>query len=1262
MCDMVTPTAKEKILKIIDETIDKVILWSLSNLNKWHLARIEKEKMIIDNPDNYEALLPHTQTDEERYYSSALTVALKTPNVNNIAITGAYGSGKSSFLRTFERENAEWNYLPISLATFKEKKEEEKKGDSNSDNKVEITVNPTKPLENIEKTKFELHQDIERSILQQFFYREKASKVPHSRFKRIANISKKITFFHTILISFLLFYFFSNISEKFAKIFSFNLLESDKYSLLPYIIGLIIFYYMYKIIYALWNMKISQFNYKKGTITLAKQDKASILNEHIEEILYFFEATDYDIVVFEDLDRFDDTEIFIKLRELNNLINNSKQIGRRIIFIYAIKDDMFLDKERTKFFDFILPIIPYINPSNSERKLIDKFEKEIESKKIDTHFISKISLYIDDMRLLLNIYNEYTVYRKNLNSASLDHNKILALIICKNFYPLDFAKLHTRDGIIYQLFSDKPLYIKEKIRHYNVDKIDIENKIKNIQNENIQNLDELKMIYLGRLFSEINADAMTINNYREKILSDLVSTSILEELENDTVCQGLVKAKSPYQNQPLQLNNSKKITFGEIETLINPKFTYLERKELIENKSNNKIDELKKDIEEINQKINILKKATLKELFETSSDIIISDEYKDKKLLIFLVRHGHIDEYYEHYISYFHEGGITQDDREFLLSVQNYNALKFTFRLTNIVELIEKLEDIAFEKDYVLNFDLLRFLLQNKDNYKEKLEKFLEQLSNESKLSIQFIFDFIDITEEEYKIKFIQELQWSNLWRYIHNNFSLNKQDEYFELIFKALSVEEMIELNIDNTLKDYIEAQTILPIFSGDEHRKFIELINSLDIKFKKIDNPEYIRHLLPDIYFNKNYVISKEMIDTIINNIDINIHQIKLNESHLTTIYKSSGNNKKLIEYIDESINEYIENVFLTIETNTKESEDTVISLLNNENISLRNKIRIIQKEEVRISNINDLENKELWIELIKANKIEATWDNLLYAYQELNELDNTTVAFLNREENYIELSNFKINNEELFDKETILSEFNEKVILSENISEDAYKYLIKSIRFWKYPSLAFEKLSTSKIDCILEETKLALSQDNLDKLKEHFSPKHIMLIENFKDEFLEKFDEFELDSSDILNLLNSSKFSIDEKFTIIERIDLSLFEDNTRLIEKVSKLYIDENREIKEIKLFEKLFYAKPSLELFVSQISYWEDCESCEIYLAEFDTPYSELLEKSRSKLYLDDTKINRLLLSILKKKNSISSYKIHTTILGKNELKVERKRV
>ncbi len=79
------------------------------------------------------------------------------------------------------------------------------------------------------------------------------------------------------------------------------------------------------------------------------------------------------------------------------------------------------------------------------------------------------------------------------------------------------------------------------------------------------------------------------------------------------------------------------------------------------------------------------------------------------------------------------------------------------------------------------------------------------------------------------------------------------------------------------------------------------------------------------------------------------------------------------------------------------------------------------------------------------------------------------------------------------------------------------------------------------------------------------------------------------------------------------------------------------------------------------MLVSQICYWNECDSIQRYLNEFDKPYSELLEKSAKKLYLEEKDINKLLLQKLVKKGYISSFDSYKSILGKKELKVQTRR-
>jgi hypothetical protein len=178
------------------------------------------------------------------------------------------------------------------------------------------------------------------------------------------------------------------------------------------------------------------------------------------------------------MDRYNANRIFERLREINTLINTQRKQRRKkpanmlflhlfrknvsytpLRFFYLLRDDIFTTKDRTKFFDYIVPIVPVIDGSNSYDKLIEKFKDGGIYEKFDSHFLQKLSLYVDDMRLLLNIYNEFIVYESRINSTEQDWNKLLAMITYKNLFPYDFSELQLRRGYVHTVFSQKQIWI-----------------------------------------------------------------------------------------------------------------------------------------------------------------------------------------------------------------------------------------------------------------------------------------------------------------------------------------------------------------------------------------------------------------------------------------------------------------------------------------------------------------------------------------------------------------------------------------------------------------------------------------------------------------------------------------------------------------------------------------------------------------------------------------------------------------------------------
>ena len=168
----------------------------------------------ITSTNQYLSLTPITSADEDNAYSDMLKFALSQNKTNNIAITGPYGSGKSSVLQTFQKKHPQWKYLNISLATFKDELEV---GNANS-KEIEIEA-------------------IEKSILQQLFYSVDQKTLPRSRLKRIVTVKTRELIANTLFIflwAFLaLFVFFpqSIFFEKFSILASSDQLATTTASL-----------------------------------------------------------------------------------------------------------------------------------------------------------------------------------------------------------------------------------------------------------------------------------------------------------------------------------------------------------------------------------------------------------------------------------------------------------------------------------------------------------------------------------------------------------------------------------------------------------------------------------------------------------------------------------------------------------------------------------------------------------------------------------------------------------------------------------------------------------------------------------------------------------------------------------------------------------------------------------------------------------------------------------------------------------------------
>ena len=430
-----------------------------------------QEKQSSDTPSELVVLGPRFNKKRHGFYVDKLEQAILLPKVRNIALTGGYGTGKSSVLQgLIERIRSskvlkKTHPIIISLPTIQIADESDSDGNRTD--------------------------RIQREIVKQLLYRSTPRKMRGSQYRKITHVTaaQRVTVCFIIAV-FLTFTFWSLAKPDWHWHWSQG--------------GSLWGYWQPAVIQAIsWGMTfyIDWVWINKPTLKglqlgptkfeLGKND-FSYFDKYLNEIIYYFKVSGTNLVIFEDLDRFNDPYIFDALHELNELINIS--LGRErlteqkippVKFLYATRDSIFehvtkgiikdsntmyshqLEIEnRTKFFDVIIPIIPFSTSHSAHeylRQLLNDHTVLTETKR-GRKLLKIVGSGISDYRLLVNIASEFQIFiDKIFNSQPISKKPLIekyiqdlfAFIVYKNTHLTDYEKMqmgHSNIDIIYNRF------------------------------------------------------------------------------------------------------------------------------------------------------------------------------------------------------------------------------------------------------------------------------------------------------------------------------------------------------------------------------------------------------------------------------------------------------------------------------------------------------------------------------------------------------------------------------------------------------------------------------------------------------------------------------------------------------------------------------------------------------------------------------------------------------------------------------------------
>lgn len=1023
-------------------------------------------------------------------YKNAIDFVFANNDLKNIAISGQYSAGKSSLVESYKKSHSNIKFVHISLAHFRSIEEAE----------------TNEPGKDINETA------LEGKVLNQLIHQINADDIPQTHFK----VKKKIktnsivinTIFTVLFIAMILHITLFNKWGKFVSLLSDGYLKtlltlSTKYDTLlisGFICTILSCVFIYKLIKTQKNRNVlKKINLQGNEIEIFEESNESYFDRYLNEVLYLFENVDADAIVFEDMDRFNSNNIFERLHEVNRLVNIQRDIAGHkkstLRFIYLLRDDIFISKDRTKFFDYIIPVIPVVDSSNSYDQFISHFDGGGILKLFNERFLQGMSLYIDDMRILKNIYNEFQVYYNKLNTTELDCNKMLAIIAYKNIFPRDFSELQLNQGMVYSIFSEKDNLIVEEIKKIEKDISDRKKEIEVINDEILNSSQEVDAIYDKEL--------------------------------------------SIYNNHP-HYNQAEKADIAKRRAA---------RKESVENKFNGKIEEINELISRLRESLvdsrnkrlkEVITRGNIDEIFkltytneigeERDFNEIKSSEYFD--LLKYLIRDGYIDETYTDYMTYFYENSLSRIDKIFLRSITDQKGKEFTYQLKNPKLVVARLREVDFEQEEALNFDLLAYLLQTPAQV-NLIKRLFKQLRKDRR--VEFIRGYFE-TERAQPV-FINRLntQWPEFFSYAltESEFSADWVKLYSIGTLYYSANDAIEDINIDDCLTDYISDSVDYLAISEPKVDKLISGFKLLNISFVSIKFENANKILFDAVYQHSLYDINFANLTLMLSKVYRLNSEDDIRHKNYTLVM--SQPDSPLASYVNNHISDYLDMVLSSCDGSIVDDEAIVLSVLNNEGISDEQKGQYINALQTFVTSLSEVESESLWSSLLDKDRTVCSEVNIVSYFEHIDGLDKTLIEFINRTDTELDFKKVDIENEKKI-------KLFRSIIVCNDLSNNKYDELICSLNRIYKTSFGIANIAGDKFKILVDKNIIRMSMSSLDFIRDNYPEQNNYYIKKNIQTYVElmTIENFVLDEA--ISIL-SWKVDDDLKIKLLELIKVPL-----------------------------------------------------------------------------------------------------------------------
>ena len=1019
--------------------------------------------------------------DEYEPYEEEFSFIFNNVDIRNIALMGSYGAGKSTVMETWcekQEENGDGHICTfISLAHFH--------GSNNDTNAIE------------------------GEILNQLIHKTNPKRVPKSRFRHTQDGSKIFDFLKaigciayvilTILLATLLVRGSAVFPDSttlthpwwigawcaFSIIILYSALRRDKADKL-----------LRRIKFFGNEVDLFEIN-KDQSEKSGSESHDPIFNRYMDDVLYLLNNSGSDVYVFEDIDRFNDSiEIFEKLRELNNLANDCRPKRLKPLrFFYLMRESLFKTPEdRVKFFDFIIPIIPFADPDGN----FDVLRSGLQDLGLNVGnlFVYEISAFIPDPRALQEIVNEVQHYQKHVfrnNNEPLTKDEaehLIAAVAYKVIFPTDFSNFQRGKGYVAELLKKRDNLIASRRSKLDSEKEDLVSELQDISEKTQFNMDEIILTrFKDKSFFAGYGNAIHSANTIEEAIKAIRGNAQASEL-----LDGFIR-------EFLENEENIKI-FGE------PKEHLKERKERCLAR-----------IDEINDELLSISCSTLGKLLiecDDDSAFIIEGEDLDRSadfidceigsiqqsehfpLLKHLLSADLVDESSSRFVIRVRPEGLSLADQRNLAAIQGRRRIEPDYIFDKPSDVLMRIRDEYLMVPGVQNYSIFReILIQNEAG---KLSKFIAGLKRGE--HADFLLGYV--TSDQFV---------PSAFRVIEGDF-----DNEFGVILLNDSTSVEKRRNFAQKLICYegswIQAETkdVLVKFANNDSgllyvdETLLEGVRSniarLPLELSDIDFTNADAGILDIVYENSLYepnaVLAGKWVES-----RFPYHVVDRN-SIVSIVHSLSE--ERLHQLVESKMDLFISSVLEVSAKPLTESEDVLVWVLNALSDDEEVTVALVSRlENCAIKDLSQIEDTPQKRTLLLFDIPTFSADNVLgYFHARDNTIDDALALYIH---NHI---GSEEPNQGVIDALSESEDFIRAAIESTDIANADLKTLLSGGGAATLAKFDIEDLDQSRVDIIVRTNRIPVSSGNAQFIRDHYPDCEAALADSDIDSYLALFNE--------------------------------------------------------------------------------------------------------------------------------------------------------